>query len=504
MSAEIEAAGLVTVAPNQAPAAVPVDLGHPSRRMRARRAARLAVSASRHLGPLVARRVRRRPVAQRDLAPRLRHVFEDLGATFLKYGQLIASAPTLFGEDMAAEFRATLDTGPPMSLEEVRAAVAAELGRPPEEVFATFDAEPLGRASLAVVHRASTHEGRTAAVKVLRPGIEETIATDLALMERLFRVVARQLPDLGGPLTDLLQGLRLQLSEELDLRNEAAIMRYFRELPGRSDLPLVAVPEPYAELSGRRVLTMEFLDGFPVDDLARIAELDLDPRPVVEQVVKAWFMTGVRGGIFHGDVHAGNIMLLRDGRIALIDWGIVGRLDAETHQLFRKFIAGGLGDEAALDDVVEYFRDQYQPIAEKLGLPQDALLQMFRQQAKEIMTRPFGEVSLAELMLLPQQEVNRARRQAEAERLGLTDDEAARRLRTLRGRARRWRELRRLRREAAVEMPAIDHGMVLLGKQLAYFERYGKLYLADVPLLHDPVFFGALLAAPPLDPEAQR
>ena len=205
------------------------------------------------------------------------------------------------------------------------------------------------------------------------------------------------------------------------------------------------------------------------------------------------------GGIFHGDVHAGNIMLLRDGRIALIDWGIVGRLDAETHQLFRKFIAGGLGDEAAFDDVVEYFREQYEPIAEKLGLPQDALLVMFRQQAKEIMTRPFGEVSLAELMLLPQQEVNRARRQAEAERLGLTDEEAGRRLRTLRGRMHHWRELRQLRKEAAVEMPAIDHGMVLLGKQLAYFERYGKLYLADVPLLHDPVFFGGLLTAPPLD-----
>lgn len=126
---------------------------------------------------------------------------------------------------------------------------------------------------------------------------------------------------------------------------------------------------------------------------------------------------------------------------------------------------------------------------------------MFRQQANEIMTRPFGDVSLAELMLLPQQEVNRARRRAEVERLGLTDDEAARRLR---GRTRHWRELRQLRREAVVEMPAIDHGMVLLGKQLAYFERYGKLYLADVPLLHDPVLFGALLAAPPLDPEAQR
>jgi hypothetical protein len=200
-------------------------------------------------------------------------------------------------------------------------------------------------------------------------------------------------------------------------------------------------------------------------------------------------------------VHAGNIMLLRDGRIALIDWGIVGRLDAETHRLFRQFVAGGLGDEAAFEEVVEYFRAQYEPIAEKLGLPHEMLLQMFSEQAKEIMTRPFGQVSLADLMMLPQQEVNRARRQAEAERLGITDAEAARRLRALRRRVRYWRELRQLRKESAVDMPAIDHGMVLLGKQLAYFERYGKLYLADVPLLHDPVFFGELLTAPPLDIE---
>src|SRR5207244_10797135 len=116
-------------------------------------------------------------------------------------------------------------------------------------------------------------------------------------------------------------------------------------LPPRVTLPLVAVPEPYPALSAARVLTMEFLDGVPIDDLARIAELGVDPRPLIEQTVRAWFLTTIRYGIFHGDVHAGNLMLLRDGRIAALDWGIVGQLDADIHRFFRRTIHAALGDE---------------------------------------------------------------------------------------------------------------------------------------------------------------
>src|SRR5437879_145772 len=110
---------------------------------------------------------------------------------------------------------------------------------------------------------------------------------------------------------------------------------------------------PPAAFSGPRVLTMEFLDGFPIDDLARIAELGVDPRPLIEQTVRGWFLTAIRYGVFHGDVHAGNLMLLRDGRIAALDWGIVGQLDPKTHRFFRRAIEAALGDEAAWDEVPE-------------------------------------------------------------------------------------------------------------------------------------------------------
>src|SRR5437762_13049535 len=128
-------------------------------------------------------------------------------------------------------------------------------------------------------------------------------------------------------------------------------MAHYRDLLRRVDLPLVVVPEPYPALSGPRVLAMEFLDGVPIDDLAGIAELGVDPRPLVEQTVRGWFLTAIRYGVFHGDVHAGNLLLLRDGRIAALDWGIVWQLEPDTARCVGRSIEGGIGDEAAWDEV---------------------------------------------------------------------------------------------------------------------------------------------------------
>jgi len=472
------------------PLPVPVDLDHPSVRRRIARALLLIRSLLRHLTPVLWRRFRGRQVSQAELARALRPIFEDMGATFLKYGQMIASSPTLFGADFAEEFRSCLDVAPPVPFDHVRRAIQTELGSSIEELFTSFDPEPLGRASLAVVHKAVTRDGRTVAVKVLRPSIDEIIACDLALMEPLFDFIGAVLgPEAAGALSDVLGGLRLQLSEELNLRNEAATLVYFKDLPSAAQIELVVVPQPYHDLSSRRLLTMEFLDGVPVDDLARIEEFGVDPRPVVEQVVKAWFMTAVRGGLFHGDVHAGNIMILRDGRIALLDWGIVGRLDPELHHVFRQLLAFALGDDDAWNDVAEFFIGMYANMASNLQLDQDLLLGLFREQARIAMNQPFGEVSLADLFTMPQQEINKVVREKRIEKYGQVKL-------PLRARYKMWKGMRGNVEDGT--RARVDHGMVLLGKQLAYFERYGKLYLSDVPLLHDPVFFGGLLKAPPL------
>jgi len=472
--------------PRPFPRPIPLALPRPGVRQLRRRAVKTFRVTARNFRRLAARRLLRRPIAEHAFAHPLRLTFEELGATYIKFGQLIASSPGIFGDEVSNEFRSCLDTGPAVPFEEVRAIVEETIGRPLGEVFAAFEETPIGRASIAVVHRATLRDGRIAAVKVLRPGIEEVVATDLRLMEPLLDFLSRQVGvAAAGQLVRALDGFRQQVAEELDLRNEARAMTHYRDLLTRVDLPLVVVPEPYPELSGVRVLTMEFLDGFPIDDLARIAELGVDPRPLVEQTVRGWFLTAIRYGIFHGDVHAGNLLLLRDGRIAAIDWGIVGQLDPETHRFFRRTLEAALGDEAAWDEVGARLVQVYGPaIREGLGLDDADLAQFVRGVMEPLLTRPFGEVSLATFLAAVQGQVAKAQGQVAHGR-------------SWRERLRRLREQRRLHRDVAAHGAIgsnFDRGTFLLGKQLMYFERYGKMFLSDVSLLSDRKFFEQLLA----------
>jgi predicted unusual protein kinase regulating ubiquinone biosynthesis (AarF/ABC1/UbiB family) len=469
------------------PRVVPRVLPSPTWGQLARRTAATATALARHLGP-VAVRARNGPARRAALPSALRGAFEELGATFVKLGQLVASSPGVFGEEVAEEFRTCLDTGPAVPLDQVRDTVEADLGLRLSDAFAEVDPWPVGQASIAVVHRARLADGRPVALKVLRPGIDATVATDLALIRPLLELAVHQTGD--QTLTQLAQqldGFRQQLGEELDLRNEGRAMAHYRALLGRIDLPLVTVPAPFPELSGPRVLTMEYLDGVPVDDLAQVADLGYDPRPLVEQVLRAWFVTAIRWGMFHGDVHAGNLRLLRDGRIAVLDWGIVGRLDPETHGYFRRILEAALGDESAWDDVARHVAAQYGSAVDQVGLDHEGLRALVRATVEPLLTRPFGEVSLSTLLRAPQDQIDRS--------LG-----GAARSRSLRARLRRVRAQRRVR--ALTEAEGLhgsdwDRGTFLLAKQLLYFERYGRLFLPDVPLLGDRSFLRAVLAEDP-------
>lgn len=471
----------------------------PTRRDLVRRGAQIARVLTARLTPLAmrqARVLRRDALATRQLRgavlpPReyarpWRQVCEDLGGTFMKFGQMVASAPGLFGDEVADEFRALLDTGPPVPFGQVRALIEHDLGMRLEEAFAEIDPEPIGRASIAVVHKGRLHDGREVAVKVLRPGIEQLVATDLDLMQPLLEILARETGDqTAGSILQLLDGLRQQLAEELDLRNEARALTHFRRLLSEVDLPLLVVPEPHPGLSGCNVLTMEFLDGVPIDDLAKVQELGYDPAPRVEQVVRGFLLTTVRWGAFHGDVHAGNMLLLRDGRIGIIDWGIVGRLDDETYRFFIRVLEAALGDEDAWPDITAHLTKTYGPaIQEGLGLDDDQLTALIRSLILPTLTRPFGEVSLAALLQAPQVEAAKVRGAAAHERT----------VRSVLARLQRQRRMRRIAEQSGGLMSNFDRGTFLLGKQLMYFERYGKLFLSDVPILNDPDFLRQLLA----------
>jgi predicted unusual protein kinase regulating ubiquinone biosynthesis (AarF/ABC1/UbiB family) len=457
-------------------------LPSPTRRQLLARAGQIARSSGRRLAPLAARalvhlRHRRGLLPGVAAARPLRQVCEDLGGTFIKFGQLVASSPGLFGDDVAEEFRACLDTGPPVELDAVRERVEADLGMDLEEAFADLDPSPIGRASIAVVYSGHLHDGREVAVKVLRPGIDLAIAADLRLMVPLAELVAKETGEqIAGSVLQLLDGLRQQLGEELDLRNEARALAHFRALFSESHLDRIVVPEPYPELSGSHVLTMELLHGVAIDDLAAAAARGQDPAPLVEQVVRAFFTTTVRWGAFHGDLHAGNMLLLEDGRLGIIDWGIVGRLDRETHRFVVRLLDAALGDEAAWPDITAHLTRVYgRAIQVGLGMSDEALTAFLRGIVEPALTRPFGEVSLARMLEAPLVQAAKARGARAHERP----------LRSVLLRLRTNRQMMRLADEAGGLMSEFTRGAFLLAKQFMYFERYGKLFLADRPILAD-------------------
>ncbi len=403
----------------------------------------------------------------------------------MKFGQLVASAPGVFGNELSDEFRSCLDTGPIVPFAEVKRTIEVDLGMPIADAFEEIEPEPIGRASIAVVHRARLADGRMVAVKVLRPQVDQLVAVDLDLIQPLLEMVARHTGDqTAGSLLQMVDGFREQIGEELDLRNEARAMTHFKRLLAEVELPKVAVPEVVAELSGPNVLTMELFDGVPIDNLAAASEYGVDPAPLLEQVVRGFMLTTVRWGAFHGDVHAGNLFLLRDGRIGVLDWGIVGRLDPGTHRFFVRMLEAVLGDESAWDDVAAHLVRTYgSQMRDALGLDDAQLAIFIRGIIEPILVRPFGEVSLAEIITAPQAQLAKAR--------GIEAHDWS--ARTVLKRLRAQRKLRRAAEAGGGVASGFDRATFLLGKQLMYFERYGKLFLADTPLL-DREFFATVLA----------
>jgi predicted unusual protein kinase regulating ubiquinone biosynthesis (AarF/ABC1/UbiB family) len=461
---------------------VPIQLPYVSPAVRARRAAKTLAVFATELGPLLGRRqVLRRDVTAKQTGRALRHAFDQLGSTYVKFGQLIASSPGAFGPDVSNQFRTLLDEGKPVPFYRVRAAVEAAYGAPLEDTFASFEEEPLAAASMAVVHRAVLPDGRNVAVKVLRPGMAERVARDVDIMQPLFKRLGLWGVDVAGILYRYLAGFRRQVAEELDLRNEARTMLHFRALIEEVGLETIAIPEPIDGMVTEQVLTMEFFDGVAIDDLDAVEELGGDPKPLVRALLDFWFLTGIRYGVFHGDIHAGNLMLLRDGRLGLIDWGIVGVLDDKMHHVFRSFVAAMLGDASAFAEVAEFL----QTMLPFVGDEADGLLDEARNDISGLLTAPFGTVDLGDMV--------RDARGSTSTIDGETEEQRAARV----TRMKRQRRFERQALRSGVADTEFGQANFLLFKQLLYFDRYGKMYLADEALLGNTDLLLKLLAEEP-------
>jgi predicted unusual protein kinase regulating ubiquinone biosynthesis (AarF/ABC1/UbiB family) len=268
----------------------------------------------------------------------VRSAFEDLGPTYIKLGQLVASSEGLFPERYCVEFRRCLDRVRPFPYADVQRILRAELGRDPEEVFASIDPEPLASASIAQVHAARLRDGSDVVIKVQRPKIGEIVDADLRVLRILARAMAlSSRGELANPV-GIVEDFEANIREELDFRREAANMAEFNRIMAEHGQSQVVAPRAVDELTTQRVLVMERFFGHRVDDVERLRAANVDGEEKLLLGMRAWFQCMILHGFFHGDVHAGNLMALADGRIGFLDFGIVGRFSRDRREQVTDYL----------------------------------------------------------------------------------------------------------------------------------------------------------------------
>ena len=254
----------------------------------------------------------------------VREAFEELGLTFLKFGQVLATRRDLLPDAYIDELVLLQDQLPAMSIDAVRSIVEGELGAPTAQLFSSFGETPLASATIAQVHEATIPDGRHVAVKVQRPGLNAMISTDIAALSYVVRLGERLVPGLRAfDLPVVVREFANSLKRETDFSREARSIALFRT--ALKDLPEFCIPDVVEEYSKGTVLTLEYVAGERIDHYARLHPEGM-PR-AINTLVKLMLQTIFEEGLFHADPHPGNVFVLPDGRLSLLDFGNTGELD---------------------------------------------------------------------------------------------------------------------------------------------------------------------------------
>ena len=385
---------------------------------------------------------------RKDQSPIIvRRAFEDLGPTYIKLGQLVASSQGIFPERYCTEFQKCLDQVKPFGFADVERTMREELGRPLSEVFAELDPAPLASASIAQVHAARLKSGEDVVVKVQRPNIAKLVDSDLRVLKALAKTLAlSKRGELANPV-GIVEDFEHNIREELDFVREAANMDEFNRIMVEHHQDEVAAPRVFHALTTKRVLVMERFYGHRVDDVAQIRAANVDGEAKLLLGMRAWFQCMIFHGFFHGDVHAGNLMSLTDGRIGFLDFGIVGRFRPERRtQITDYLMSFASGDFNKLADVMIAMGSVDGATVDKASLATD-----LAKAYEPMLAQGLGSVKYADMIPA-------------------------------------------IMRTSLKHRMRLPRDFVLITKQMLYFDRYAKVLAPTLNIFRDPRIVTALAA----------
>lgn len=323
---------------------------------------------------------------------RLAAALVELGPSFIKLGQTLSTRPDLIGEEVADDMTSLQDRLQPFPSDEARRIIEEDLGRPLEELYSSFETEPVAAASIAQVHFGVTTDGRHVAIKVLRPGVKEALARDIDVLNWLAEIVERTQPSIRRlKPSEAVRTFEATVEMEMDLRFEAAAAAEMSD--NFIDDPTFRIPAVDWERTSQRVLTVERVYGTPIDERDKLIAAGIEPREVVAKSAAAFFNMVFRDGFFHGDMHPGNMFVGQRGEIVLVDFGITGRVDRETRRYLGEMLMGFLtGNYRRVAEI--HFEAGYVPADRSI----DAFTQAARSVGEPIFGRPMNEISVGRLL----------------------------------------------------------------------------------------------------------
>lgn len=302
---------------------------------------------------------------------RFRLVLEELGPTYIKFGQILSNRPGLLPDDLVLELAKLQDAVPAFSFEDVIIILEREFQKPYEEIFQSIEQIPIASASIAQVHKAVLKSGEVVAVKIQRPYIEEIIKADLVVLNDIASLMMRSAELSSLRPKELLASFKRSILEELDFRKEAShISRFYTHFEGDAD---VKIPKLYPKFSNTKVITLEFIDGIKISRTDELKQAGFDLKRIAQKGFDAYFKQIFEWGYFHADPHPGNLMVLPGEVIAILDFGMVGRLGEKDRLALVEFIIG-LGGSNTSQIIENIEKLQGEDIDNKIDLENDLAL----------------------------------------------------------------------------------------------------------------------------------